>query len=441
MNQTEVIRALRIYLAQLLLSVLAAGTVGYLIGFTGWLVAATLAAHLAWHITRLVQLNQWTHDQKRRPRPSGGKGLWEYAFAAVARGRQESRERKKRLASLVRELRNASTALPDGIVVLDEKDHIIWANQGAGHLLGVKSSHDRGRPLANLVRDLRIVNWMTTADEESSLTIDSIRQSGRKLRLRVFPYAADQRLLIARDVTEMARVDAMRKDFVANVSHELRTPLTVISGYVETMGEEVDKEWHPIVERVELQTNRMRSIVEDLLTLSRLEAGDYGNMESLVNGQSLISSIVMEGRALSGGKHDIDVQVDENLHLRGSASDLHGAFLNLVTNAVRYTQDGGRIELRWFRDGDRAVFSVSDNGPGIAKQHQTRLTERFYRVSTDRSRESGGTGLGLAIVKHVLATHNAELIIDSTPGEGSTFSCVFDESRILDHWPETREVS
>ncbi|MFK7958194.1 MAG: phosphate regulon sensor histidine kinase PhoR [Lysobacterales bacterium] len=430
------------YLAQLSASVLVAIAVGVFVGYTGWLVGFAAGAHLSWHIVRLKQLNDWLHDPRERPRAAAGKGLWEDTFRVVQKRRTESRERKKRLASLLRELRNASSALPDGIVVLDAEDVIVWANHGADQLLGVKSAHDRGRPLANLVRDLRIVSWLKEAGPERSLTLDSHRQLGQTLRLRVFPYAKDQRLLIARDVTEMAQVDAMRKDFVANVSHELRTPLTVISGYIETMSEEVDADWLPIVERVETQTARMRSIVEDLLTLSRLEAGDNADLSGLVNIQSLINSVLMEGQDLSEDEHEFVINIDADLHLKGSASDLHGAFLNLVTNAIRYTQPGGRIEVSWQRnDEQQAVFSVRDNGPGIAMQHQARLTERFYRVSTDRSRESGGTGLGLAIVKHVLASHDGDLKIDSIPGEGSCFSCIFDPGRIVDQWPATREVS
>ncbi len=435
-------RLLWIYLAQLFASVITAVALGALVGHTGWLVAIALSVHLGWHILRLTQLNLWLHDPRQPSRAPTSRGLWKDTFEAIHRRRTESQQRKQRLASLLRELRYASSALPDGIIVLDGADSIVWANQGASHLLGVKNAQDRGRPLAHLVRDLRIVNWLQDAEPKRSLTLDSHRQPGQTLRLRVFPYANNQRLLIARDVTEMAQVDAMRKDFVANVSHELRTPLTVISGYIETMSDEVDADWLPIIERVETQTGRMRSIVEDLLTLSRLEAGDTADSSELVNIRSLINSILMEGQDLSEDQHEFVINVEEDLHIRGNASDLHGAFLNLVTNAIRYTQPGGRIEVSWQRNSQQqAVFSVRDNGPGIAMQHQARLTERFYRVSTDRSRESGGTGLGLAIVKHVLASHDANLTIDSIPGEGSCFSCVFNQNRTVDQWPATREVS
>ncbi|MEM9533884.1 MAG: phosphate regulon sensor histidine kinase PhoR [Pseudomonadota bacterium] len=429
------------YLLVLFASVAAAVAVGLWLGYTGWLLAAALGAHLSWHLYRLGQMYSWLHDHRRRPRPSGGKGIWEDTFVAIQRMKLESRDRRRRMAGLVRELRDASAALPDALVILDADDAIIWANPAASPMLGVSSAQDRGRPLGNLVRDLRISNWLSEApDRSSELTLDSQRQPGRTLRLRLFPYTNTHRLVIARDVTDLARVDTMRKDFVANVSHELRTPLTVISGYIETMAEEVSEDWQPIVAKVESQTSRMRCIVEDLLMLSRLEAGDQDDADGLVNVPSLINSVVVEGRALSEGRHTIRVDVEANLHLSGSAADLHGAFLNLVTNAVRYTQDGGEIMIRWGLDGDSALLSVIDNGPGVAEQHLARLTERFYRVSTDRSRNSGGTGLGLAIVKHVLALHGAELEIQSTPGEGSAFLCRFPLDRTLRDWPKTQRV-
>lgn len=427
---------LHLYRAHLFMvagSVGAAWLLGLALGFPYVALTSALALHLAWHLLHLYRLQRWLADGRGQPPDSHG--LWDQVYARLHKLKKQSRSRKKRLARVLKELRQATGALPDAIVVINEDHHVIWANQAAGELVGIVKSQDARRPITNILRDARVERWLSEPDDQRrDLLIESMRNPGQQILLRLFPYANGQLLLVARDVTEILLAETMRKDFVANVSHELRTPLTVIRGYVETMADEAPPQWKPVVEKVEQQTHRMRAIVDDLLTLSRLDAREAAGEDAVVRMETLISGVVDEASALSDGRHEIHTDIAPDLNLTGSLPDLHSAFLNLVSNAIRYTPIGGRVELTWAREGDQAFFAVRDNGPGIAAQHLARLTERFYRVSVDRSRDSGGTGLGLAIVKHVLALHDAQLHIDSTPGEGSEFRCVFPAARVTGHW-------
>ena len=250
------------------------------------------------------------------------------------------------------------------------------------------------------------------------------------LSLRLLKYSPEQWLLVVRDVTQLARLEQVRRDFVANVSHELRTPLTVVHGYLDLMEPEDNPEWVPMVDEMRKQSQRMNDLIEDLLTLSRLEARDH-TADEPVPMPALLVTLRREAEALSQGRHPIEVEDVAGVDLKGSAKELHSAFSNLVSNAVRYTPTGGRVLIRFARTpAGGAELSVRDSGQGIPAQHLARLTERFYRVSTSRSRESGGTGLGLSIVKHVLNLHQARFEIASEVGKGSTFSCVFGAERV-----------
>ncbi|MDX1570949.1 MAG: phosphate regulon sensor histidine kinase PhoR [Xanthomonadales bacterium] len=405
--------------------------VGTLLGAPLASVAVVLALFLGWHLANAFRLHGQLKSN-RRIAPIGGIGVWSDIFATLARRQDESRRRKRRLLSIVREFRNATAALHDGVLLLDQKLNILWFNPSAVEMLALSRRQDIGRRVTNLIRDPAVHTWLKDHDEHpEGVIIDAPSDPERKLRLRAFSYEQGQHLLLIRDITQIQLADRMRKDFVANVSHELRTPLTVISGYIETMSGEVDPEWQTVLDRLGEQTNRMRLIIDDLLTLSRLNEAKEIEEEVLVDVPAMLEKIATEARQLSGGKHEIEVDCEMRRGLRGSSKDLQSAFVNLVFNAVRYTQEGGLIRIRWFKNEDgSAVLSVQDNGPGIASQHLPRLTERFYRVSKDRSRATGGTGLGLAIVKNVLLLHQANLEIESEIGRGSEFRCVFPATRI-----------
>jgi len=257
------------------------------------------------------------------------------------------------------------------------------------------------------------------------------------LSVQVFPYGENRKLMLSQDITELERTDSMRRDFVANVSHELKTPLTVLAGFLETMRELPlnDAERARYLELMEQQAARMQHIVRDLLVLATLEGDGKLPSEQMVDMRAVLRHLCDDAETLSGGRHRITHDLDEGLTVTGVETEILSALGNLVTNAVRYTPDGGTIHVRWHTHGAQATFSVTDSGLGIPAADIPRLTERFYRVDRSRSRDTGGTGLGLAIVKHVLQRHDAQLEVKSEEGRGSTFTARFPAYRTARRQP------
>ena len=350
--------------------------------------------------------------------------------------RDRNMTRTRKIATRMRDLRQAAEALPDALVVLDRDQRVRWFNHAAESLLGLRRPQDRGSTLPERLRATWLTDWLREGANEPLHDVAAPGQPSRNLSVSMLEFGARQRLLLARDTSHMSRLEQMRRDFVANVSHELRTPLTVIHGYLELLNPEEVPELAPVLGEMRAQSKRMGQIVEDLLTLSRLETQDH-IVDERVPMVPLLATLRREAEALSQGRHCVSVEAPLAMDLSGSAKDLHSALSNLVSNAVRYTPTGGSIVIRWQRSDGGAVYSVTDTGYGIPAAHLARLTERFYRVSSSRSRDSGGTGLGLSIVKHVLNLHQARLSIVSEPGQGSTFSCWFGSERLLA--PATRD--
>ncbi|KRE89725.1 PAS domain-containing sensor histidine kinase [Frateuria sp. Soil773] len=338
--------------------------------------------------------------------------------------------RSRRLASSLRDLRSAAGNLPDAVVLLDQDQHVRWFNHAAEELLGLRRPQDRGAHLHERLGASELSDWLQEGAHEPLVDVAAPGRPNSHLSVTLLPFGRRQRLLLARDISHLTRLEQIRRDFVANVSHELRTPLTVIHGYLELLDPEDVPDLAPVLGEMRAQSKRMGQIVEDLLTLSRLETQDR-LAEERVQMAPLLATIRKEAEALSQGRHRIAVESTAEADLLGSPKDLHSALSNLVSNAVRYTPSGGSIAIRWKREADGAAYSVSDTGFGIPASHLARLTERFYRVSSSRSRDSGGTGLGLSIVKHVLNLHQARLTIESVPGQGSTFTCHFGAERLL----------
>lgn len=338
--------------------------------------------------------------------------------------------RTRRIASSLRDLRSAAGNLPDAVVLLDNEQHVRWFNHAAEDLLGLRRPQDRGADLHERLSSSDLAGWLQDGAREPLNDIVAPGRPDRHLNVTLLPFGRRQRLLLARDISDLTRLEQVRRDFVANVSHELRTPLTVIHGYLELLDPEDVPELAPVLGEMRAQSKRMGQIVEDLLTLSRLETQEHVTDERVAMAP-LLATLRKEAEALSQGRHKIVLESTAEADLLGSPKDLHSALSNLVSNAVRYTPAGGTITIRWQRSPEGAVYSVSDTGFGIPASHLSRLTERFYRVSSSRSRDSGGTGLGLSIVKHVLNLHQARLQIESTPGQGSTFSCHFGRERLL----------
>jgi len=344
------------------------------------------------------------------------------------------KHRARRLAITLRDLRDAADSLPDAIVLLDEAWRVRWFNRAAETLLGLRRGQDRGVQLSERLQGSELAAWLRAGARVTLHDAPAPGRPGDHLDVSVQPFGRRQRMLLARDISPLTRLEQIRRDFVANVSHELRTPLTVIHGYLELLDPEDVPALAPVLSEMRAQSKRMGQIVEDLLTLSRLETQEHIVDERVPMG-ALLATLRKEAEALSQGRHQVALEVDTDCDLLGSPKDLHSALSNLVSNAVRYTPNGGSITIRWQRTGDGATYSVSDTGYGIPASHLARLTERFYRVSSSRSRETGGTGLGLSIVKHVLNLHQARLSVESTPGRGSTFACHFGPERLLE--PET----
>lgn len=408
-----------------------AAIVGTLAGFPWQALAIAALGTLAWQAWMLSRLVRRV-AMRQRPRPHRGNGVWQELDRLLQRNRNELRARKRHLLALLRAYRAAAAALPDAVVVVDRNtQRILWFNDAATPLLGLQAPRDFHAPLGERLQPMPVSHWLASGRHAEPLSdVRSPASPDIQLHLRLIPYSDALWLLLARDVTQRMRLEQMRSDFVANVSHELRTPLTVVHGYLEMLDPVDHPEWEPALIEMRRQSQRMTQLVEDLLTLSRLEASDALTEES-VPMATMLTALRREAEALSQQRHAITVEDDARVDLWGSQKELHSAFSNLVSNAVRYTPTGGSIAIRYARAVDGgALLSVQDSGYGIPAAHLPRLTERFYRVSASRSRESGGTGLGLAIVKHILGLHQARLEIESEVGRGTRFTCHFGAERV-----------
>ncbi len=425
-----------------LLGTLAVGlAVGLLVGHAWAGLALAALTALVWHVWRLRTVLERL-EARQRPAPTRTGNAWGALANLIDRNHAETRARRRRLLAMLRAYRTAAATLPDAILVVERNSQrLLWFNEASTRLLGLQYPRDRNTPLAQALKPLPIARWLASGRNAEPLRdVASPVDPGLRLDLRLLPYSDSLWLLLARDVSRILHLEHMRRDFVANVSHELRTPLTVIHGYLELLDVQEPSESAPLLAEMRRQSERMTRLVEDLLTLSRLEARDALPDEHVAM-QPMLASLAREAQVLSGGRHRIRVEDLAGIDLRGSSRDLHSAFSNLVSNAVRYTPTDGEITLRFERTRDGvARLSVRDSGPGIPSEHLPRLTERFYRVSTSRSRDTGGTGLGLAIVKHVLGLHEARLEIDSAPGAGSTFACRFGGERTLAREPAPIEA-
>lgn len=391
-----------------------------------------LLALLAVHIYYLRKLGAWLDAPSLETLPHG-RGVWELAFAQLYHAARRERREREEIMHMLQRFRDATNVLPVGIVLLDAAQRVEWCNVSAAAHFSLDAERDRGISLTHLVRQPEFAAYLAEADPHEPVLLHPVHRPGDSLSIQLIPFAQDSRLLISHDITRIERIETMRRDFIANVSHELRTPLTVINGFLELLTQDAPEDPREATRYQTTmleQSRRMMRLVEDLLTLSRLEVGDRPAIEETVDMQQLVGTLADEARGLSGGSHRFELEVGPG-NLKGSGDEMRSAFGNLISNAIRYTPAGGLITVRWSAAPDRGVFSVEDTGIGIGDEHIPRLTERFYRVDRSRSRETGGTGLGLAIVKHVLLRHQAMLKVESQLGKGSTFSAEFPAPRIV----------
>jgi two-component system phosphate regulon sensor histidine kinase PhoR len=425
-------RAAWFLLARIGITLLAGLLAGWLVGHLMAGVLVALSGMLAWQLLNLYWLDFWLRDRSGRDPPDAS-GIWGDVVSRVVRLHRRKRFHKQRLLDVFRELRHSTAAMPDGVVILNAQWEILWFNRMAGKLLSLRRKADLRLRIINLVRDPALVRYLDNGDFSEPLVISRGEGPRLHLSLQVVPYSGTQRLMLVRDVSHQVALESMRQDFVANASHELRSPLTVMTGYLETLlqDEQLDGGLRGPLGEMQRQTQRMNRIVNDLLDLSRLEAvsdeaaGEWIDMAA--------TCALLREDVLARAVHpDISVELLTDARLRGVESELLSAFSNLVDNAVKYTPASGSIRIRWRVDeSGQGRFEVQDTGPGIASEHLPRLTERFYRVDSGRSRAAGGSGLGLAIVKHVLQHHGALLDVASEPGAGSTFTCIFPPRRVL----------
>jgi two-component system phosphate regulon sensor histidine kinase PhoR len=387
---------------------------------------------------RGYRLIRWLRGSQEAgaPRDTGFWGEVGYRVERSIRSRDRDVEQER---TRLEQFLSAIEASPNGVLLLDGNDQLDWCNSVAADHFGLDPKRDRRQRITNLVRTPEFVAHLQARKFDEAVVFHDLRGGGmRTLSVLVRPYGDEMKLVLTQDITERERSEAMRRDFVANVSHEIRTPLTVLSGFIETMSNlpltEVER--RRVLALMGQQAQRMQALVADLLTLAQLEGSPRPLADRWVPLAPLFAQVDADARALSGGRHQVTVAPVPAVQLAGAQGELASAITNLVHNAIRYTPEGGRIDLTWrVRPDGTGEVAVTDTGPGIAREHLPRLAERFYRVDSSRTRDTGGTGLGLSIVKHVVQRHGGELDIQSELGKGSTFRLVFPAARVREVMP------
>jgi two-component system phosphate regulon sensor histidine kinase PhoR len=407
-----------------------------------WAALIYLVLHILIQNWKFIRFQNWLNSASLQVNPDWN-GAWLDVAARIHRQQLVADNSAKLNERRLQDFLLAIQASPNGVILLDGEARIDWCNDTAASHLGLDAKKDRLQHIVHLVRDPHFTRYFAQENHPSEVLIDGRSTSVsnfRKLSVQLHKYGDGRLLLLSRDVTEVVKAEAMRRDFVANVSHEIRTPLTVLGGFVETLQSvPLDaQETQKYLQLMSSQAGRMQSLVADLLTLSQLEATQSPNGQEYVSLPDLVTQVMSEANAFtsmlaeqqSGKKHALVFDQVPILWLMGSQKELFSALSNLVSNAIRYTPLGGLVHLTFLNTDDQLTISVKDTGPGIASEHLPRLTERFYRIDQSRSRETGGTGLGLAITKHVMQRHGGELQVQSEQGKGSTFNLIFPASRI-----------
>jgi two-component system phosphate regulon sensor histidine kinase PhoR len=401
-----------------------------------WSIAvgiAIVSVPLLYSYINLARLRKHTLDDsvENMSLPSG---YWEEIFFRLQRLLRNLKLKIRTIEQQHDHFIEAFQASPNGIVMLDENDQIEWCNAIAERFFGLNFKRDVMQRINFLIRRPEFVQYLVKRTFDEPLLLERMgADSSLSLMLQAFPFGQNRHLLLVQDITDLQKADAMRRDFVANVSHEMRTPITVLMGFLETVQSlDLDKaQQEQYFELMMSQAKRMKSLVEDLLTLANLEANSLPASMAPIKIETVMALLKNDAQALSEDKHTLNFECLAPNDLLGDEREVLSAFSNLVSNAIRYTPDIGSIQATWNVNAEgQGEFAVSDTGPGIAAEHLSRLTERFYRVDRSRSRDTGGTGLGLAIVKHIANRHQAQLLIESTPGKGSTFMLRFPKERV-----------
>ena len=423
-------KAARNHLMGILTVVLGCTMIGWWYGSWVWGLLISLAVVVVWQISKLLRFESAVRKNNFEQFQFGD-GIWEQLLSQFRFERERARRRKTDYRNLVREIRRSTDAMPDAAIVMNSQHEIVTFNRAAKKLIGLKRTKDRGQRVDNLLRAPKLTALFYGDDDSRTVEIPSPIADDVWLNCRVVPYGAQQQLLLLRDVTERRRLSKMRRDLVANASHELRSPLTVVSGYLEALSDddELPNSWRKPVRQMRSQAERMNRMVSELMELSRLESSGRASVDEVIDIGKLLETARMD---FDGAVRSVKVlaEVQSTVNLLGVQDEIESVIVNLLTNALRHSSDGGVVTLRWKATKEGAELSVIDTGEGIDAENIPRVTERFFRVDRGRDRADGGVGLGLAIVKHALLRHDARLLIVSEPGTGSEFCCVFPRMRI-----------
>jgi two-component system phosphate regulon sensor histidine kinase PhoR len=408
--------------------------IGLLLGQVLLTIIAGTLLYISYQLMNMRRLLKWLKHHRLQEVPDAN-GLWGEIFDLLSRRKRLEIREKKRFKATIARVTATTSALNDAVIVLNTNYGLSWWNEATEALLDLRP-RDSGSSIINFIRHPDFVAYLESSKYDIPLTLPSPRNPETQLEFQFTPFGQGEALLVIRDISRIYKLEQMRKDFVANVSHELRTPLTVIRGYLEMLEDNIsktsqDQNLQKAIQQMQQQSLRMTTLINDLTMLSKLETDAINRAQDFVQLNSLLEIICDEARAISGDKHPIALTCAKNIQLLGNDRELHSALSNLITNAVKYSPGGKTIEIKVSDNlAHNLLVEIKDQGIGIEQQHISRLTERFYRVDSSRSIQTGGTGLGLAIVKHILLRHDGRLQIQSTLGLGSTFSCIFPEKRV-----------
>jgi len=422
---------------RLLTILLAVGVVGGLLGQLAPALLLALVIYCAYNLFQLRRMYRWLAQDpsSNKSAPPESIGLWGDIFDGIYRLQKQERKASVYLESIINKAQESSAALEMAVIVIDKQNNLDWWNRASEGMLGLKYPQDRNLAVTNLIRNPRFAEYSSTENYDDPLKINAPGDNSKVLEFQIALFGEHERLMIVRDVTQFHRLESMRKDFVGNVSHELGTPITVIKGYLEAIMDNIDsldERWRKPMRQMHQQSNRMESIVRDLLLLSSLETRTLSKQQDKIPLAALLAEIKNDTQSIFDARsHEFIIDCSDEIVLRGARSELYSAISNLAVNAAKYTPENGVVVIKTHQSEDTINIEIIDNGIGIEAEHIPRLTERFYRVDSSRSSETGGTGLGLAIVKHILARHDGELKITSEVGQGSTFSCKLPIARLI----------
>ncbi len=427
---------------RLLLILAAVAAIGLISGQLAPVLTITLLIYSVHNLYQLYRMYSWLEQAPSAvdTAPPESFGLWGDIFDGIYRLQKQERKASAYLENIINKAQESSAALEMAVIVIDKQNNLDWWNRASESMLGLKYPQDRKLPVTNLIRNPRFAEYFHTENYDDPLKISAPGDSKKMLEYQIALFGEHERLMIVRDITQLHRLESMRKDFVGNVSHELGTPITVIKGYLEAIIDNIDgleERWRKPMIQMHQQSNRMEAIVRDLLLLSTLETRTLAKQQDVIDLSKLFSEIKNDTQSIfEKQSHEFIIDCPSGLKMKGVRSEIYSAISNLAVNSAKYTPEDGVIVVKASESKTHIKIEVIDNGIGIESQHIPRLTERFYRVDSSRSSETGGTGLGLAIVKHVLARHDGELEIESELGRGSSFICKIPIARKVSDSPK-----